>query len=213
MIDYPGEVRKPTSDLTTMKIHINSAISDVNAIYMYMDVKDSYLNNQMDRDKYIMIHISMIPQEFVEKYNLAEKAHNGYIYARVPKGMYGLPQSGQISHYALLKDLELYGYHPSSKNLVLWKHSSLPINFTLVVDDFGVKYSGREHVLHLKAALEKKYRVTTEWEEKLYNGISIKCDYEKVTFQLSMPGYECAAIHAFQHEKHKQPQDSPYPWT
>ena len=63
---------------------------------MCMDVKYLYLNNQMDRDKYIMIHISMIPQEIVEKYNLAEKAHNGYIYTRVKKVMYGLPQEGCI---------------------------------------------------------------------------------------------------------------------
>ena len=41
----------------------------------------------MDREEYIMIHIAMIPQEFVEKYNLQEKAYNGYIYSRVTKGM------------------------------------------------------------------------------------------------------------------------------
>ena len=29
LIDYPGEVSPPTSDLTTMKLYINSAISDV----------------------------------------------------------------------------------------------------------------------------------------------------------------------------------------
>ena len=29
MIDYPGEVSTPTSELITMKIHINSAILDV----------------------------------------------------------------------------------------------------------------------------------------------------------------------------------------
>ena len=40
---------------------------------MCIDVKYLYHNNQMDREKYIMIQISMIPQEFVEKYNLAEK--------------------------------------------------------------------------------------------------------------------------------------------
>ena len=28
-----------------------------------------------------------------------------------------------------------------------------------------------------------------------------------------MPGYVRAALHAFQHEKPKRPQDSPYPWT
>ena len=30
MIDYTGEVSTPTSDVTTMKIHVNIAISDVN---------------------------------------------------------------------------------------------------------------------------------------------------------------------------------------
>ena len=76
---------------------------------MCMDVNDFYLNNQMYRDEYIMIQLSMIPQEFVEIYNLTEKAHNGYIYERVTKGMYGLPQSGQISHDAMSKHLEPYG--------------------------------------------------------------------------------------------------------
>ena len=67
LIDYPGEVSTPTLDLTNMKLHINSAISDVKSRYMCMEVKVLYLNNQMDRDKYIMIQLSMIPQEFVEK--------------------------------------------------------------------------------------------------------------------------------------------------
>ena len=66
MIDYPGKVSTPKSDLTTMKLHINSAISDVKSRYMFMDLKYFYPNNRMDRYKYIMIQISMIPQEFVE---------------------------------------------------------------------------------------------------------------------------------------------------
>ena len=78
----------------------------------------------MDRGKYIVIQISMIPQEFVDKYNLAEKSHNGHIYARVTKVMYGIPQAVWISYYALLKRLNPYGYHPSSKNPRLWKHNS-----------------------------------------------------------------------------------------
>ena len=54
MIDYPGKVSTPKSDLTTMKLHINSAISDVKSRYMLMYVKYFYLNNHMDRDEYIM---------------------------------------------------------------------------------------------------------------------------------------------------------------
>ena len=38
----------------------------------------------------------------------------------------------------------------------LWTLDSLPINFTLVVDDLGVKYLIKEYALHLKAALEDK---------------------------------------------------------
>ena len=74
-----------------------------------MDVKYLYLKNQMDRGEYIMIQISMIPQEFVETYNLAEKSHNGYIYARLTNRMHVTPQPGRIAHDALVKLLEPYG--------------------------------------------------------------------------------------------------------
>ena len=69
LIGYPGEVCTPTSDLTTMKLHVNSAISDTKSIYMCINVKYFYPNNQMNRAEYIMMQISMIPQESVEKYN------------------------------------------------------------------------------------------------------------------------------------------------
>ena len=146
MIDYTGEVSTPTSDLTTMKLHVNSAISDVKLRYICMDVKYFYLKNKMDRYEYIIIHISMIPQEFVYKYDITEKAHNGYIHARLTKGMYGLPQSERISHDTLVKYLEPYEYHPSRNNPGLWKHNSQPIKFTLLVDDFGVKYLGKSMI-------------------------------------------------------------------
>ena len=185
--DYPEEVITPTSDLTTITLHVNITISDVTSRYICMDVKDFFWNNQMDRDEHIMIHISMIPQRFVENNNLAEKAHNVYIYERVTKGMYGLPQAGRIAHDALAKHLKPYGYHPSSKPPRLWKHNVRPINFILVVDDFGIKYLGKEHALHLKSTLETKYKLTTEWEGKLYIRVALEWDYEKVTVQISMP--------------------------
>ena len=50
LIGYPGDVSTPISDLTTMKLHIISTISEVKARYMCMDVKDFYLNNKMFRE-------------------------------------------------------------------------------------------------------------------------------------------------------------------
>ena len=60
-----------------MKLYINSDISDVKSSHMCTDVKYFHLNNIMDGSEYIMIQISMIPQEFVDKYNIKEKAHKG----------------------------------------------------------------------------------------------------------------------------------------
>ena len=66
-MDYPGDVSTPTSDLTTMKLHLNSTISDVKSRYMCMYVRYFYLNNMMDREVHITMKIEMIPREFVEK--------------------------------------------------------------------------------------------------------------------------------------------------
>ena len=110
----------------------------------------------MDWEEYIIIQTSMIPEEFMNSYSLKEKVHNGYIFSRVTKGMYGLPQAARIAKYALLQYLAPYGYHPTKNTPGIWTHDTHPINFTLVVDDFGMKYSGKEHALHLKEALETK---------------------------------------------------------
>ena len=123
-----------------MNIVVNIAIYDIKWIYTYMDATYSPLNNRMDRSDYTMIQISIIQQEFVDKYNIKVKEHNCYIFTQVTKGENGLPQSGQISHDALVKNLEHYGYRPLRKTLALWTHGRRTINFTLIVDDFGVKY-------------------------------------------------------------------------
>ena len=73
---------------------------------------------------------------------------------------------------------------PPTKTPGLWTHNSGPINSTLVVDDFGVECLGKEHALHLKASLEDKYKVTTDWEVKFYIGIALKWYHEKFMAQL-----------------------------
>ena len=56
-----------------------------------MDINDFYLNNHTDWIEQIMIHASIITEEFMTAYNIKEKVHNEYIYERVTKGMYVLP--------------------------------------------------------------------------------------------------------------------------
>ena len=85
----------------------------------------------------------MIPQEFIIAYNVNDKGNSRYIFMRVTKGMYVLPQKVQISHYTILQQLEYYGYHTSRKPPILCTYYIQLINFKLVVDDFAVKYSGK----------------------------------------------------------------------
>ena len=54
-------------------------------------------------------------------------------------------------------------------------------------DNIGVKYSGKVHALQLKSA-PKKYKVTTEWEWKLYIGIALKWEYGGGAVQVSIQG-------------------------
>jgi hypothetical protein len=57
---------------------------------MCADVKNFYLNTILDRPKYMKLALSLIPQEIIDMYWLAEKAKNGRVYIQINKGMYGL---------------------------------------------------------------------------------------------------------------------------
>ena len=58
--------------------------------------------------------------------------------------MYGLAQSGRIANQDLQKHLENYDFYPTRRTPGLWKHGTKPINFTLVVHDFGIKYTNKK---------------------------------------------------------------------
>ena len=62
--------------MTTIKLNVNSAISDIKSRYMSMDVKYFYLNNNMDKAEHIIIQMYMTAQAFVNKYNLNNKVNN-----------------------------------------------------------------------------------------------------------------------------------------
>ena len=67
------------------------------------------------------------------------------MFFKIRKGMYGLPQDGVLAHKKLTSVLPPHGYYPTKNTPGLWTHSTCPIAFALVVDDFGVKYVREEH--------------------------------------------------------------------
>ena len=62
------------------------------------------------------------------------------------------------------------GYYECKHTPGLWRHLTRPISFTLVVNDFGVKYVGREHVNHLIKRIKEKYELTEDWSGNLTAG-------------------------------------------
>ena len=62
------------------------------------------------------------------------------------------------------------------------------------MDDFGVKYIGKEHVMHLIKSLKEHYEVEEDWEGRRYLGITLDWDYKKREVHLSMPDYVARAL-------------------
>ena len=111
VIDYPHELITRTADLTTTKIMWSSTISTEGAKYASSDAKNFYLVTPLDDLDYMRILAALVPESFIKKYNLKDKIKNGYIYMRIIRGIYGLPQSGRLANHLPKKRLEGHRYH------------------------------------------------------------------------------------------------------
>ena len=79
-----------------------------------------------------------------------------------------LKQACRIDNERLTKHLQKNGYAPFPCTPTLWRHNTLPIVFTLVVDDFGVKYTGMHNAGHLINALSVLYTITVDQTGSVY---------------------------------------------
>jgi hypothetical protein len=131
------------------------------ARFMTIDIKDFYFNTLMELFEYMRIPVDLIPDDIIQQYNLEKYVDSGYMYVKITKGMYGLPQAGRMANDALVPYLAQHGYNQSKHTHGLFIHTVRPIAFSLVVNDFGVKYMGREHGQHLMDVLSTKYTILT----------------------------------------------------
>ena len=107
----------------------------------------------MNRYEYMKMPIIIFPQHVIEEYNLLDKVYKGCLWIKIQSIIYGLPQSVKLENEYLQKKLAPHGYYEVKHTPVLWKHISLPIQFTLVVDNFGVKYTRIKDAEHLLGIL------------------------------------------------------------
>jgi hypothetical protein len=174
-----------------------------------MDIKNYYLGTPLPRFEYMKMQLSRFPKEIIQKYNLNNLAVDGWVYIEIRKGMYGLKQEGLLANQLLQTRMTPFGYYPARHTPGLWLHKTRPISFTLAVDDFAVKYVGKQHAEHLQNALLQTYELTTDWTATVYSGKTLKWDYGKRTCDISMPMYVSNVLSKFQHGTPKHPQHTP----
>ena len=159
------------------------------------------------------ISLAILPEDIIAQYNLLQLASNGWVYLEIRKVMPGLKQAGRIANDRLKIHLAKFGYPPVARITSLWKHATKDICFSLVVDNFGVKYVGKDTVDHLIQTLKKLYTIFINWTGSLYCGLTIKWNYDKSICDISMHTYIQEAFHKFQHPAPSRPQDAPHAWN
>ena len=129
---------------------------------MCFDIKKIYLCTLLDQLEYMHIQLSAFPEHIIKHYNLREKALNVYIFVEIRISIYGLPQAVALTNKCLKVNLAAHGYFESPHTSGIWRHITRPISFSLVVENFGVKYINKADADHLISALKDtmKYHKT-----------------------------------------------------
>jgi len=211
LIDYPSELTTHTADMVSSKILWNSVISTKDARFAGADIKNMYLEMPLDQYEYMKMPLTPFPADIIEYYKLMDKALNGYVYMEIRKGMYGLPEVGVLANKLLKEHLAWHGYFKQPHTPGLWKHASCPVWFNLCVDDFGIKYIGREHFQHLYDALRKEtYEIVEDLEGDLYCSIALKWNYAKHHVDLTMVKYVVKQLTKYGHVALLKPQHCSY---
>jgi hypothetical protein len=85
--------------------------------------------------------------------------------------------------------------------------------FTLVVDDFGIRYTKKKDVDDLIAIINKEYKCSQDWSGARYIGLTLQWNYDKHYVDLSMPGYIARALQRFVHPAPERPEHAPHAWA
>ena len=108
------------------------------------DISNMYLNSFLPDSEYVKFKVELIPQKIIDYYKLEPLIHDGYVYAKINKAIYGLKQSGKIANQDLIEHLGKSGYRPVPLTEGLFVHETRSTAFSLVVDDFAVRYTSKE---------------------------------------------------------------------
>ena len=81
----------------------------------------------------------------------------------IRKGIPEIKQSGRLARERLTTDLESNGYSPVPHTPSLWRHHTSDLVFSLIVNDFGIKYTHKADANHLLKSLREDYEITKDY--------------------------------------------------
>jgi len=117
---------------------------------MSIDISNFFIQTDLEDYQYICFHISMTPQEIIDKYNLTEIVEDdGWCYAEIRKVLYGLCEASYLSNVELKRVLAKEGYIPLKYTPGLFTHKTRDIAFSLCINNFGVRFVKKEDAEHL----------------------------------------------------------------
>ena len=106
ILEYDGKNSTETPGLGKTKILVNSVISTPR----WFDISNMYINTKLPSLDYMKIHVSLIPQEVMEEYNITWYLDvKGYSYVEIMVAIYRLIQSDYLDNQYLIKNLSPYG--------------------------------------------------------------------------------------------------------
>ena len=176
---------------------------------MCADIKDYYLGTKMVEPEFMSISLKHIPLDIQTKYGLQQLAQNGSVVMKIGSTIYGLKSAGRLSQDRLIAHLAEHEYYQAEHSPCLFIHKSNGIAFTLVVDDFLVKYKTQEAADHFTNTLRKLYVITVDTALKQkYVGITIDYNMVEGHMDLSMPDYITNALTRF-HKSDTKGANSP----
>ena len=170
-INYTGVTKANTAAMPVVKMLLQSVVSD-DAEFMTIDIKDFYLNTELPRSEWMRIPVKFLSAAILDKHNLRPFINDGVVIFEVVKSLYGLPHAGKISQDELIRHLATHGYHQTTTPC-LFRHDTNGIAFTLVVDDFGIKFRERAAAQHLIDTLLLRYQITIKFDATKYLGLTL----------------------------------------
>jgi hypothetical protein len=180
------------------KLLINSTISPLGAKLLGFDLANFYLNTPMPNPKYMGLHLDIIPDKIIIHYNLCNiVTPDGWVYIKIQKGMYGLPQAGILTNQLIEQCLATKGYYKCQHTSGLWCHVWQNITFCLEVDDFGIKVTNMHNMDHLVNGLKEHNTIAVSLTGSLFCSIKLTWNYAQGHVDCHMPGPSLPIFYIF----------------